>query len=180
LLRECPPHIYALVATGVYAGLRRSELFYLEWSDVDFKRATITVQNKEEWHTKNYESRVIPIHDTLYEVLRRHPRHISSRYVFCNPKTGRRYNNIRKSLSSAAERAGIGHIGLHTLRHTFASQLVMRGADLATVQKLMGHKSIQMTMRYAHLAPDHLSAAVERLNFSTISAQPRFGQQKSV
>ena len=163
LLRECPTHIYALVATGLFAGLRRSEIFYLEWSDIDFERRMITVQNKEEWHTKNYESRVIPMNDTLYDALRRHPRHITSRYVFCNPKTGRIYNSVRRSLASAAERAGVGHIGLHALRHTFASQLVMAGVDLATVQKLMGHKTIQMTMRYAHLAPDHLKGAVDRI-----------------
>ena len=63
-----------------------SYLFSIEeWSDIDFENRAITVQNKEEWHTKNYESREIPMNNTLYEALRRYPRNISSQYVFCNP-----------------------------------------------------------------------------------------------
>ena len=171
LLQECPTHIYALVATALNTGLRRDELFHLEWSDLDFKKRTITVRNKEDWHTKNYESRTIPMNSFLFEVLRNHPRHINSNYVFCNPQ-GKVWNSIRRSLSNAAKRAGIGHIGLHALRHTFASQLVMASVDLRTVQKWMGHKSIKTTMRYAHLAPDHERLAIEKLSFSTISAHP--------
>ena len=178
LLEECPPHIYALVATALNTGLRRMELFHLEWSDVDFKNETITVRNKEDWRTKNGESRTIPMNASLYGVLRKHPRRINSKYVFCNSK-GKTWNDVRKSLSNAAKRAGIGHIGMHSLRHTFASQLVMAGVDLRTVQKWMGHKNIKTTMRYAHLAPNHERAAIEKLNFSTNSAHTPFQRQKS-
>jgi site-specific recombinase XerD len=72
-----------------------------------------------------------------------------------------------KNIKAMAEKAGLEGVGVHTLRHTFASHLVMAGVDLATVQKLLGHSSITTTMIYAHLAPDHLRAAVEKLSFVT-------------
>ncbi len=72
---------------------------------------------------------------------------------------------LYRDIRAIAEKAGIKGMGVHTLRHTFASHLVMAGVDLATVQKLMGHSSITTTMIYAHLAPDHLKAAVEKLKF---------------
>ena len=168
LLEECLPHIYAFVATAVYTGLRRSELLHLEWSDVDFKKRTITVRNKDDWHTKNYENRTIPMNDALYEALREHPRHFSSPYVFCNPDNeGKPLQDFRCSFETACKRAGLGHVVFHSLRHTFASHLVMSGVDLTTVQRLLGHKDIKTTMRYSHLAPDHLKGAVERLDFSS-------------
>src|SRR5262249_39719315 len=70
---------------------------------------------------------------------------------------------ITRTFHKTAKRAGLGVMGPHVLRHTFASRLVMAGVDLRTVQELMGHKSILMTMRYAHLSPDHKRAAMESL-----------------
>jgi len=77
-----------------------------------------------------------------------------------------KYSSLNKKFATAAKRSGLTDVTPHTLRHTFASWLVMQGVDLATVQKLLGHSNIMMTMTYAHLAPDHLKAAVEHLNFS--------------
>jgi site-specific recombinase XerD len=164
LLDQCLAHIYPIVVTALNTGMRRAELFHLEWSDVDLKKRMITVRNKDDWHTKNYESRVIPMNNFLCEVLKKQPQHINSNYVFCN-QDGESFDNITHGLDGAAKRASIGHISLHTLRHTFASHLVMAGVDLATVQKLLGHKDIKTTMRYAHLSPDHLKAAVEKIDW---------------
>ena len=164
--------------------MRKSELFHLEWSDVDFRKRTITVSNKtdrdtgEEWHTKNYEYRVIPMNDSLYEVLRRQPRHISSSSVFCNPD-GTRFHDIRAGFETALREAGLDHIPIHALRHTFASNLVMSGVDIRTVQKLLGHKDIKTTMRYAHLAPDHLRSAVENLSYGHYMDTKGSGNEKS-
>ena len=74
------------------------------------------------------------------------------------------HNMLRNELIKIAEKAGIEDFTkVHTLRHTFASHLVMQGVDLPTVQRLMGHASVETTMIYAHLAPDHLSKAVNKL-----------------
>jgi site-specific recombinase XerD len=78
-------------------------------------------------------------------------------------KYGEPLDNPRKWFVPALEEAKIEEFNWHDLRHTFASRLVMAGVDLRTVQQLMGHKTIQMTVRYSHLAPEHQLDAVERL-----------------
>jgi len=84
-------------------------------------------------------------------------------YVFCD-KNGQSYRNIRKSFFTAMRKAGIIGFRFHDLRHTFASHLVMSGVDLNTVRELLGHKSLEMTLRYSHLSPDHKRSAVDILN----------------
>jgi len=101
------------------------------------------------------EIRAVPINDALYRELERVNKHKESAYVFCD-KTGAPYGNVRKSFESAVKNARITDFTFHDLRHTFASHLVMKGCDLRTVQQLMGHKDIKMTMRYAHLSKAHL------------------------
>jgi len=83
-------------------------------------------------------------------------------YVFPN-KEGKPYVDIRKGFKAALRRTGIKNFRFHDLRHTFASYLVMGGIDLKTVQELLGHKSFEMTLRYAHLSSDHKKAAIEKL-----------------
>ena len=73
----------------------------------------------------------------------------------------------RQWFEPAVRKAKIADFHWHDLRHTFASRLTMAGVDLRTVQELMGHKTIAMTVRYAHLAPKHTLAAVERLDAPT-------------
>ena len=95
-------------------------------------------------------------------------------WVFCK-KNGERYGNVRKAFEGAKRRAGIVGFRFHDLRHTFASHLVMAGVDLRTVQELLGHKSYEMTLRYAHLSPDHKKAALDTLGkrMATIWSQDR-------
>ena len=78
-------------------------------------------------------------------------------------KNGKRFNNIRRSWAGVLDAAKISGFRLHDLRHTFASRLVMAGVDLNTVRELLGHSDYSMTLRYAHLAPEHKAAAVARL-----------------
>ena len=89
-------------------------------------------------------------------------KNLESQYVFCN-KDNKPYGNVRKSFFTALKRAGIINFRFHDLRHTFVSQLVMSGVDLNTVRELLGHKSIEMTLRYSHLSPDHKKRAVDIL-----------------
>jgi len=167
LLDEMPEHLKALVACAVYAGLRREELFHLRWEDVNWKTGELTVVSREEHHTKNYESRRIPMNEVLAEALRRHLHRLDSLHIFCN-RDGQPYDNIRKALHSAAKRAGIvGMVGLHQLRHAFCSHALMQGIDARTVQKWMGHRDLKTTLRYAHVSADHEKAAIQRLRYQS-------------
>lgn len=154
--------------TYLNTGMRRDELVNLEWSDIDWKNRQIRIINKEKkrYHPKGQKERFIPIKEDLIAILRQRKKKASGSYVF-GTKDGRpRHNNVLKELKRTAKKAGIEHITIHMLRHTFASHLVMAGVDLPTVQKLLGHASITTTMIYAHLAPDHLRSAIEKIDLS--------------
>ncbi|MSR83254.1 MAG: hypothetical protein EXS58_10080 [Candidatus Latescibacteria bacterium] len=166
LLAEIPEHLKALVACGVFAGLRREELFHMRWEDVNWRDGELNVVSREAHHTKNYQSRRIPMNEALVEALRRHPRRLDSSHIFCN-REGQPYENIRKALCGAGKRAGIeGGVGLHQLRHAFCSHALMQGIDARTVQKWMGHRDLKTTLRYAHVSLDHEKAAIQRLRYS--------------
>lgn len=106
-------------------------------------------------------------------------RRLDTDYVFINPKTGTRLTEFKRSFATALKKASIRDFTFHDLRHTFASQLVMAGVDLRTVQELLGHKTITMTLRYAHLSEAHKREAVKALenklyhNFITISSEAK-------
>lgn len=105
------------------------------------------------------------MNQALYEELQQHPRHLHSAYVVCNVQ-GEPYDEVKRSFHTACRKAGIEDFRCHDLRHTFASHLVMNGINLKTVQHLLGHKDIRMTLRYAHLSREHLQTAVGTLERS--------------
>jgi site-specific recombinase XerD len=88
---------------------------------------------------------------------------IKSGLVFPN-KSGKRFNDIKKSWATILRDASIENFRWHDMRHHFASRLVMAGVDLNTTRELLGHADIKMTLRYAHLAPEHKAQAVARLD----------------
>ena len=162
-------YIYALIVTALHTGMRKSELFNLTWNDVDFEQKTVAIQSKPDWHTKNYKPRVLQMTPVLYGVLKEH-RHFQlelgekSGYVFTYE--GNRINaSIAKSLNRVLAKAGITGVTLHTLRHTFASQLVLAGVSLREVQELMGHQSYETTLKYSHLSEEHVKKQVLRLPY---------------
>lgn len=166
LLEASPPHAKPIFLTAIHTGLRRSELFRLEWEDIDFERQCILVSNKEDAHTKNYRNREIPMTPQLMAELKKHRAESKSGsgYVFLKRDATPHQGEVRKTLWKIIAQTGLKPFTLHDLRHTFASHLMMEGVDLPTVQKLMGHANISTTMIYAHLAPDHLKHAINRLN----------------
>lgn len=153
---------WPLVAVAIHTGLRRSEQFHLRWENVDFATGILTVPR-----TKHGGSRRVPMNDTVRGILRARPGRLKSVYVFPSA-TGETAvdacNFVRRVFVPALDTARIQGFRWHDLRHTFASRLVMAGVDLRTVQELMGHKTMAMTLRYSHLSPAHQLDAVQRLN----------------
>lgn len=165
---ERDPEWHAMILVGLRAGLRQGELLGLRWDDVDLTAGRLLVQHAivrgRATNTKGKRSREIPLGDDLIAVLKSH-RHLRGMYVFCQPDgVPWTVATCRNPLARARKRAGLRHFSWHTLRHTFASHLVMRGAPLKVVQELLGHRTIQMTMRYAHLAPHVARDAVRLLD----------------
>jgi integrase len=155
LIEKCDSHLRPIVITALNTGMRKGEILNLKWDQVDLKHGFILLEE-----TKNGERREIPINKTLRQTLEGLPRHIRSPYVFWHGEEGKPYQEVKKSFSSALKKAGIKDFTFHDLRHCFASHLVMAGCDLKTVQELLGHKTLTMTLRYAHLAPSHKVKAV--------------------
>ncbi len=161
LLENCPGHLKTIVTFALNTGCRKGEILSLKWENVDLKHGFIRLDR-----TKNGERRDIPISDTLKAALQGLTRRLDVSYVFHDPNTGNPYQDVKRSFQTACRRAGIADFHFHDLRHTFASHLVMAGVDITTVSKLLGHKSLTMTLRYAHLAPNHLQNAVNMLNIT--------------
>jgi len=158
LLDACADHVRSIVIAALNTGMRKSEILNLCWREVDLKNRKITVIN-----AKNNETRVIPINKTLYEELLTLSQKLKGEYVFSN-RNGDPFGDIKKGFSAALERAGIEDFRFHDLRHTFGSHLVMQGVNIKTVQQILGHKDIKMTMRYSHLSPEYVHKAMEKLD----------------
>ncbi|MFQ6031488.1 MAG: tyrosine-type recombinase/integrase [Candidatus Zixiibacteriota bacterium] len=170
LLAECGKELYPIFFTFLNTGMRLSELLNLTWDDIDFRRKKIKIQAKSFWHPKTGE-REIPMNEGMEELLinlRKEDKKTSQFIFHQKDGTKLRDNYLRKKLIVITKACGFPDVTkIHSLRHTFASYLVMNGVDLPTVQKLMGHSDIQTTMIYSHLAPDHLVAAVGKLQFGS-------------
>jgi len=103
--------------------------------------------------------------ELLKKLKNENDRGLKSNFVFPDKDGGKSKEKYRRQLIRIAQKTNINNLTkIHSLRHTYASHLVMSGVDLPTVQKLLGHSDIQTTMIYSHLAPDHLADAVEKLN----------------
>jgi integrase len=169
-----------LILTAVRTGMRQGELKGLQWSSIDWQNRTLAVRHSKDDHLeklvppKSNRVRYIPIDTDVYEALYR--RRQNRGYVFLDVNERPfDHRSITRRLRKACANAQLRKIGWHTLRHTFASHLVMRGVPLTAVKELMGHASITTTMRYAHLAQSTLRTAIDLLNPKTILDRD-FGQ----
>jgi integrase len=141
-------------------GLRRGEQYGLRWQEVSLARRTLTIPR-----SKNGHARHVALNRASLTALGSLKERTGSSELVCGGYVG-----PGRWFGSAVKTAGLTAFTWHCLRHTFASRLVMSGVDLRTVQELMGHKTIGMTVRYAHLTPKHTLAAVQQLD-----AWPRNG-----
>ena len=145
-----------IVLLALNTGLRRGEIWNLKWGDVDLKNAMLVVHGKG---AKSGQTRHIPLNDTALSALKTYKGNVSKMPNL--PVFGK--HEFKKAFASLLKKAQITDFRFHDLRHTFASRLVMAGVPLNTVRELMGHASLEMTLVYAHLAPDNLRQAVELL-----------------
>ena len=145
----------AMIVTASHTGLRLGELAGLEWDDVDLARRQLRVtRNLVRGHLgtpKNGRTRYVPLTPDVAQELHRLPR--SGRGVFMF--RGHRMSDVTATswLRRACDAASLERIGWHVLRHSYASELTSRGVPLAVTRELLGHQTIEMTLRYAHLAP---------------------------
>jgi site-specific recombinase XerD len=150
---RCPEHLPEMVL-ALHTGIRLSEQYGLLWENVSLPLRTLTIPK-----SKNGSMRHVPLNQAAVKALEElRKQYRDSEFVCGGTKEPRRWFE---------QEAKVLNFSWHCLRHTFASRLVMAGVDLRTVQELLGHKVIAMTVRYAHLAPKHTLAAVERLDAST-------------
>jgi len=163
LIDACATHLKAIVVTALNTGMRLQEILKLKWEHVNVQQRYLTVVA-----AKNNENREIPLNREMISLLTSLER--ESEYVFPNDN-GQPFGSVKTAFNAAVRRSGIQRCRFHDLRHTFASHSVMNGVDLTTVKELLGHKSLAMVLRYAHLSAEHKRRAVESLD-GTFSLAP--------
>ncbi|PCJ95133.1 MAG: integrase [Zetaproteobacteria bacterium] len=154
------PHLYNIVVLALSTGARKMEIIGLRWQDIDFERELIILHK-----TKNDERRVIPLQGLALELLQEHSkvRNLHCDFVFPSKKKCQPID-IRTAWENALINAGVKDFRFHDLRHSAASYLAMNGATLAEISEVLGHKTLQMVKRYAHLSETHTSTVVASMN----------------
>jgi integrase len=165
LLDKCRGHLRDIVECAIHTGMRKGEILNLKWSQV--KNGLIYLTK-----TKTSNPREIPVNDTLELIFNRRKRQFKLRladgkkqntdYIFTF--NGEPVMDVKTAFRIACDNAGIEDFRFHDLRHTFASQLILKGGTLKDVQELLGHKTMTMTLRYAHLTQEHKRKAVNLLS----------------
>lgn len=154
-------NLYTIVVMALSTGARRSEIMYLRWRDVDFARQMITLHE-----TKNGERRALPLTGLAYQLIRQRCDDLQpdkNAFVFEGEVSGEPAN-IQSSWNTAVALARLDDFRFHDLRHSAASYLAMNGASLAEIAEVLGHKTLSMVKRYAHLSEAHTSQVVQRMN----------------
>lgn len=171
LLKACSaspcPYLYPVVLLALSTGMRSGEIMTLTWDDnVDLQRKRITLHE-----TKNNERRVVPLVGRALDVLREHAkvRRLDTNLLFPSDKADKASKtykpiDLRAPWTAALKAASVENFRFHDLRHTAASYLAMNGASVAEIAEVLGHKTLQMVKRYAHLSEPHTAKVVERMN----------------
>jgi len=164
LLRECRTSknlwLHTAVVVALSTGMRKGELMGLTWKDVDLQAGRIVLQE-----TKNGERRVVPLAGSALALLKEHTkvRRLDTDLLFPGARKDTPID-LRTPFENALKRAGIEDFRWHDLRHSTASYLAMNGASLAEIAEVLGHKTLNMVKRYAHLSEAHTAGVVERMN----------------
>jgi integrase len=164
-LRLSSRNLHDMALLSLHTGMRAGEVFSLTWADVDLKQGLLTLRD-----TKSGRTRHAYMTETVKVMLQGRPRSKPDELVF-PARGGERRVQVSQAFRRVVEALGLNEgladarqlVTFHTLRHTYASWLVMNGTPLYTVQRLLGHQTLAMTERYSHLAPDHMREAVKGL-----------------
>jgi len=153
--------LYPAVILALSTGARQQEVLGLRWGQVDFARRVATLDE-----TKNGERRVLPLAGPALELLRERSkvRRLDTDLIFPGHTDPPKPIDLRAPFQSSLKWAGIEDFHWHDLRHTTASYLAMNGASLAEIAEVLGHKTLAMVKRYAHLSEAHTASVVERMN----------------
>lgn len=159
------PFLADFITVALYTGCRKEELMGLEWARVDLSANLLRLDAE---HTKAGKRRSVPLCDTARAALIRRAAFRAAHcpdapWVFVY-SDGHRTRDIRHAFRVACEQAGISDFRIHDLRHTCAAWLVTAGAPLAEIRDILGHSTVMMTERYAHLSPENLRTALARLD----------------
>lgn len=165
LLEACQksknPYLYPVVVLALSTGMRQGEIMGLTWDDVGLQQGRITLHD-----TKNKERRVVPLVGKALEVMKDHSKlkRIDTPLLFPGRVKPSTPIDLRAPWKDALTAAGIEDFRFHDLRHSAASYLAMNGASLAEIAEVLGHKTLQMVKRYAHLSEAHTAGVVQRMN----------------
>jgi integrase len=161
---EFADYLKPMVFVSLHTGIRQNNLFSLKWGDIDFESQAMTLRSAV---TKPGRTLRLPINSVVVKTLTswyaQSTDTLPDALVFPSPRGGGKFNNCKKAWAALMKEAQIENFRWHDMRHDFASQLVMKGIDLNIVRELMGHADLQMTLRYAHLAPRSKLRAAEVL-----------------
>lgn len=154
------PYMYAVTVLALSTGARQGEIMNLTWDDIDLNRGRAILQE-----TKNGERRALPITGHALDVLKEldKVRRIDTKLLFAGANRNKPAE-LRKPWVTAMQTAGITGFKFHDLRHSAASEFAMNGATLAEIAEILGHKTLAMVQRYAHLSEGHTTSVVERMN----------------
>jgi len=152
--------VAAFIQLALHTGCRKNELLTLRWADIDLEKRYLVLRPE---NTKANKARALPLNRSAVSALQELQDGNDSPWVFSNSR-GERKKTMNWSFRKSLKSAGIEDFHIHDLRHTFASWLVSEGVELIKVRDLLGHSTIKMTERYAHLMPERLLDAVEVLD----------------
>jgi integrase len=179
-----------IVILDLNTGMSQEEILKLDWSQIDLFRKTLTTgrEKTEKRRSKRRGSngsdgsnkRTIPLNATACALLKKRAKGGMSGYIFCDENEKMiKADKLKKAFKKAVKESGIAHFRFHDLRHTFATRLVQAGVDLYKVAKLLGHKEISTTQRYAHHYPESLRSGVEILDREVRRKRDRVERRKT-
>jgi integrase len=159
--------LYLIVVIALSTGARQGEILNLRWNNVDLKRRQVTFVE-----TKNDEIRTVPLQGLAYELIkeRAENRRIDTTLIFPSNTKPQKPLSINSVFRRAVQKAKLDDFRFHDLRHSAASYLAMNGASLAEIAEILGHKTLQMVKRYAHLTEQHTASVVSSMNEKIFNA----------